>query len=196
MKKIRAVWQSLWVDVDRRIRLARFLGLAFITGGFVIIAFAWEGSASINFAQGQIPYLLSGGATGLALVVTGSLLLLLATVRSERQIMSDKFDEVTRLLGRNLAGLQFASSNGGSELSIKVVAASAHYHRDDCKILQGKANLLTIPLQQAISEGLQACRVCDPPRLPEQDVGDAAAEQNGRPAAEPSPTEASGTPTQ
>ena len=196
MKKFRAVWQSLWVDVDRRIRLGRILGLIFITAGFILIGKAWDGAASINFAQGQIPYLLSGGAMGMALVVTGSLLLLLATVRSERQIMSDKFDEVTRLLGRNLAGLQFQSSNGGSELSIKVVAASSHYHRGDCKILQGKSNLLTVPLQQAVSEGLQACRVCDPPRLPEQEVGDASAEPNGSPAEQRTSTEASGTPSQ
>ena len=201
MKKIRAVWQSLWVDVDRRVRLARILGLICVTAGFIVIGKAWDGAASINFAQGQIPYLLSGGAMGLALVVTGSLLLLLATVRAERQIMSDKFDEVTRLLGRNLAGLQFASSNGGSELSIKVVAASSHYHRDDCKILQGKSNLLTVPLQQAVSEGLQACRVCDPPRLPEQDVGEVSTDQNGTPPDQPpaeqrTASEASGTPTQ
>ena len=176
--------------------MGRILGLAFITGGFIVIYFAWDGSASINFAQGQIPYLLSGGAMGVALVVTGSLLLLLATVRSERQIMSEKFDEVTTLLGRNLAGLQFASStNGGSEANIKVIAASSHYHRSECKILQGKTNLLSVPLAQAVAEGLQSCRVCEPPRLPEQDVGDQVS-SDGEATQRPATTEASETPTQ
>ncbi|MDQ3940741.1 MAG: hypothetical protein M3238_05255 [Actinomycetota bacterium] len=202
MKKLRSAWQALWVDVDRRIRLGRILGFWFVIIGFVTIGKAWDGAASINFAQGQIPYLLSGGAMGLALVATGALLLLLATVRAERQIMSEKLDEVSRLLGRNLAGLQFSSTNGGSELAIKVVAASAHYHTTDCKVLQGKIGLVTVSLQQAVAEGLQPCRVCDPPRLPEQDVGESSvrAESDGGPSGGPSvaapTTEASGTPTQ
>jgi hypothetical protein len=111
---------------------------------------------------------------GMALVATGSLLLLLSTVRAERQLLTDKFDEVTRLLGRNLAGLQFSATNGSGESSVKVVAASAHYHRQDCKILEGKDGLTLVSLGQAVAEGLQPCRVCEPPRLPEQDVGPAS----------------------
>ena len=52
----------------------------------------------INFAQGQIPYLLSGGFLGLGLVVTGATLLFLSTIRSERQLMTDRYDEMARLL--------------------------------------------------------------------------------------------------
>ena len=194
MKKIRAVWASLWVDVDRRVRLGRILGLAFITIGFIFIFLAWNGSAGKNVIMAQFPYVLSGGAMGLALVVTGSLLLLLSTVRSERQIMSDKFDEVTRLLSRSLAAAQF-STNGGSDAAVKVIAASSHYHRQDCQILDGKHGLTQISLQQAVSEGLHPCRVCEPPRMPEQDVGEPKVSTNGE-ATAPVPTEGSGTPTQ
>lgn len=189
MKKIRAVWASLWGDSDRRVRMGRVLGLTFITAGFVMIFFAWNGAASKNFIQGQFPYVLSGGIAGIALVILGSLLLFLATVRAERELMTEKLDEVVRLLGRNLAGLHFSTSNGGSELATKVVAASSHYHRGECRILQGKTGLITVSLEQAINEGLQACRVCDPPKLPEQEVGAG----NGTGAA--TTTEASGTPT-
>ena len=66
MKKIRAMWQSLWGDADRRVKMGRVLGLVFITGGFIVMGKAWDGAASVNFAQGQIPYLLSGGFMGLA----------------------------------------------------------------------------------------------------------------------------------
>ena len=45
-------------DSDRRVRLGRWLGLIFIAGGFAVIGKAWDGAAEINFAQGQIPYLL------------------------------------------------------------------------------------------------------------------------------------------
>ena len=174
MKKLRALWQSLWGDLDRRIRMGRILGLLFITFGFVFIFIAWNGSASKNIIMAQFPYVLSGGFMGMALVATGSLLLLLSTVRAERQLLTDKFDEVTRLLGRNLAGLQFSGTNGGAESSIKVVAASSYYHRQDCTILEGKDGLTLVSLTQAVSEGLKPCRVCAPPQLPEQDVGTSA----------------------
>ena len=172
----------MWADVDRRVRLGRTLGLTFITIGFVMIFLAWNGSASQNVIMAQFPYVLSGGVMGMALVATGSLLLLLSTVRAERQIMSDKFDEVVTLLSRSLAAAQF-STNGGSDAAVKVIAASAHYHRQECKILDGKQGLTRISLQQAVGEGLQPCRVCAPPRMPEQDIGDSKASSNGGTAA-------------
>lgn len=168
----------MWVDVDRRVRLGRILGLTFITAGFIMIFLAWNGSASQNVIMAQFPYVLSGGIAGIALVATGSLLLMLSTIRAERQIMSDKFDEVVTLLSRSLAAAQFAT-NGGSDAAVKVIAASAHYHKQECKILEGKHGLTRVSLQQAVSEGLQPCRVCEPPRMPEQDLGESAGNGSG-----------------
>ncbi len=182
MKKIRAVWQSLWGDADRRVRLGRLLGLAFITIGFVIMFLGWNGAAGRNVIMQQFPYVISGGIIGLGLVITGSLLLFLSTVRAERQIMSDKFDEVARLLSRNLSRLQF-SSNGASESNSQVVAAGSHYHRAECRLLQGKQGLTTVTLEQAAAEDLEPCRVCDPPRVAEADVAksEAPAATSGTP---------------
>lgn len=174
--------------------MGRIIGLTFVTIGFILIFLAWNGSASQNVIMAQFPYVISGGLMGMALVCTGSLLVLLSTVRAERQVMSDKFDEVVQLLSRSLAATQF-STNGGSDASVKVIAASSHYHRQECKILDGKHGLTRVSLQQAVSEGLQACRVCEPPRMPEQDVGDAKASDNGGGPAVSTVTEGSETPT-
>ncbi|MEA2433226.1 MAG: hypothetical protein QOG54_683 [Actinomycetota bacterium] len=165
MKRLKSFWQSLAGDADRRVKLGRVLGFAFITAGFILIGKAWDGAASINFAQGQIPYLLSGGFMGLALVFTGSTLLFLATVRAEREVMSGKIDEMIRLLGRNLNRLSI-SANGSGGSKEQVVAGGSTYHRPDCKVLQGKENLSTVTVDQAEAEGLEPCRVCDPPRSP------------------------------
>ena len=183
MKKLRAAWQSIWVDVDRRVYVGRLLGLLFVTAGFVVIGKAWDGAASINFTTGQFPYLLSGGFMGLGLVVTGCTLLLLSTVRGEREVMSQKFDEVTKLLSRSLTRMQ-ASSNGLAGSGEQVIAGETTYHRADCKILQGKTGLSTLTLEQAAAEGLTPCRVCDPPQLPKAEekpdaAGDGAAASSG-----------------
>ena len=157
------MWQSLWVDVDRRVRLGRVLGLGFIGGGFIVIGKAWEGAASINSAPGQLPYLLSGGFLGIGMILTGGVLLFLATVRAERQLLSDRFDEMSTLLARNLARLGY-SANGNGASGIEVVAGANVYHLADCKILQGKENLTTMSLELAANEGLKPCRVCSPPK--------------------------------
>ncbi|HWL65209.1 MAG TPA: hypothetical protein VNP73_04465 [Actinomycetota bacterium] len=168
MKRLRAFWQSLLGDSDRRVRLGRILGFVFVTGGFIVIAKAWDGAASINFAQGQIPYLLSGGFLGLGLIVTGSALLLLSTIRSERQVLTDIYSETSRLLSRNLARAQF-STNGSGETDGQVVATHSAYHRAECKVLQGKQGLTTVTIQQAAAEGLEPCRVCNPPAPPKSE---------------------------
>lgn len=169
MKKLRALWHSMWVDVDRRIRLGRLLGLVFVAGGFVVIGKAWDGAASKNFVQGQFPYLLSGGFMGLGLIITGCTLLFLATARSERKILTDQYEEMVRLLGRNLSRLQLsANGSGAANGPAESVVAGAHaYHRAGCRILQGKDGLMTVSIEQASAEGLEPCRVCDPPRAGE-----------------------------
>jgi hypothetical protein len=177
MKRFRALWQSLWGDTDRRVRLGRFLGLLFIAGGFVTFYFAWDGAASINFAQGQIPYLLSGGFLGLGLVITGATLLFLSTIRSERQLMTDRYDEMARLLGRNLSRMQF-SSNGSASTNGQVVAGATTYHRAECKILEGKDGLTTVSVEQAEAEGLERCRVCNPPETKDKDAERESASTN------------------
>lgn len=185
MKKIRAVWQSLWVDVDRRVRIGRILGLAFITVGFIVIGKAWDGSAGRNAVQAQFPYLLSGGFMGLGMVVTGATLLFLSTVRAERQILTDKFDEMTTLLSRNLGRLQI-STNGSGASHEQVVAGKEAYHRADCKILVGKKGTTMLSVAQAAAEGLSACRACDPPAPPREKEEAAESEPvsagNGTPA--------------
>ena len=58
----------------------RFLGLLFWLAGGVIITFAWMGMAALGYVDGQMPYLVSGGAAGLALIIVGSTLILSAAV--------------------------------------------------------------------------------------------------------------------
>lgn len=165
MKKLRALWASLWEDVDRRVRMGRILGLTSVGLGFLVIAKAWDGAASQQYVQQMIPYLLSGGFLGLGLVVIGSVLLFLATIRAERSILTDRFEEMATLLGRNLSRLA-VSTNGAGASGEQVVAGATAYHRPGCRVLEGKDNLMTVTVEQAEAEGLDACRVCDPPRPP------------------------------
>ena len=180
MKKLRALWASLMGDADRRVRLGRVLGMALIVIGFAVIAKAWDGAASQLYLPAMFPYLLSGGFLGLGLVITGAMLLFLATLRAERQILTDRYEQMATLLSRNLARMA-VSVNGSESSGEHVIAGATAYHRPGCRVLQGKDDLMPIPLAQAAAEGLAACRVCDPPTLPdnEEDKADVVASADG-----------------
>ena len=166
MKKIRAIWASFVGDTDRRVRLQRVLGLTLIVIGFAIIAKAWDGAASKFLITEMFPYILSGGFLGLGLIITGAMLLFLGTLRAERQQLSERYEEMATLLSRNLARMAM-SSNGTSLSGEQVIPGDSAYHVAGCKVLEGKENLLTIPVEQAAAEGLVPCRVCDPPVVAE-----------------------------
>jgi hypothetical protein len=72
------------VKAGRQIRYARYLGILFCLGGFAAIGLGWNGAARTAQPDSQLPYLLSGGAVGVGLIVFGVGLLLVAQIRSER----------------------------------------------------------------------------------------------------------------
>lgn len=53
-------------------RIATYLGRILMAVGFFMIVFAWNGASSLDFIQGQFPYLLSGAIPGMALIIVGA----------------------------------------------------------------------------------------------------------------------------
>ena len=47
------------------------VGVLLVAAGFIAMFLAWNGAAGKDFVQGQVPYLISGGLVGLALVGSG-----------------------------------------------------------------------------------------------------------------------------
>ncbi len=69
--------------------------------GFVVMVLGWVGAARTAREIEQIPYLISGGLVGLALVVLGGLLLVSTFwVAVLRKLQSEATDEVRSLPGR------------------------------------------------------------------------------------------------
>ena len=53
-------------------RIATYLGRILMVVGFAMILIAWNGAASLDYIQGQFPFLLSGAMPGLALIIVGA----------------------------------------------------------------------------------------------------------------------------
>jgi hypothetical protein len=82
------------------VRFGRILGLFFSAAGFVTIGFGWNGMAKVACPDCQLPYLLSGGAVGLGLILVGGVLLLLAQVRDERIKLGEQLQAIGVTMSR------------------------------------------------------------------------------------------------
>jgi hypothetical protein len=77
----------------RQTRLTRLVGLFFVLAGFAAIGLGWVGAANKDYVEGQLPYVLSGGAAGLGLIVFGAGLMVMAQLRTEGRRMLDRLEE-------------------------------------------------------------------------------------------------------
>lgn len=69
----------------RQGQAAVIVGIVLLVVGGVLITLGWDGAASLDYVQGQFPYLLSASVPGLALIIIGMSILVLAMVRRDAQ---------------------------------------------------------------------------------------------------------------
>jgi len=145
-------------------RLGGQLGLGFIAAGLLIIGLAWNGAASVDFVSGQIPYLLSGGALGLGLIILGAAMIIVQNSRQDRALVEAQLKELNTAIGRLANALGAGGSGGHNGDSVKVVLGRSSYHRADCRLAKGK-DLPMASIEAAEADGLSPCRICTPDEL-------------------------------
>src|SRR5438309_624487 len=156
--------KSVGRTADRQITLQRWLGLLCCAAGFAVIGVGWAGAAKLTCVDCQLPYLLSGGAVGLGLIVFGVGMLVMAQVRTEGRRWAARLEQAFGARSRTSA------SAPGSQL---VVVGSSTYHRPDCRLIAGKSDLPMMPLDAARMQSLSPCRVCNPDSaLPAEEVAE------------------------
>lgn len=141
------------------------LGVAVSIIGFIVIFLGWNGAASFNDLRQQFPYLISGGIAGLALVALGAALLVIEAARAERAELQSSIED----LRRAIESLGAASGNGhGAATTVLagttdlVVIGSSSYHRPDCRLVAGRDQMAMVSTDDALEQGLTACRICNP----------------------------------
>jgi hypothetical protein len=95
--------------IERRERRSYQAGLAFALAGFAVIGLGWWGASGTKYVYQEIPYVISGGIFGVALVVVGAALFArysaarllrfwLARLVADQQIQTDRVvDAITAL---------------------------------------------------------------------------------------------------
>ena len=80
--------------MDKQAQTATYIGLGLVGIGFLVIGIAWDGAAELDYVQGQFPYLISGGMTGLGLILLGVVLLVIQTMRRDAAKRARQVEEL------------------------------------------------------------------------------------------------------
>lgn len=154
LDRVRARWANM----------AGRLGLGFSALGFLVILKAWDGAAGLDYAQGQLPYLLSGGGIGLGLIIIGASVLVSDSHRRDRVALETKLDELLVALDRAPAAPATAASAPASTRAPRgmVIAGRSSFHKPDCRLVAGRDDGDQMTKNDAVDAGLTACRVCKP----------------------------------
>ena len=144
-------------------KLGGLLGILYCVVGAVLIFLGWNGAASYDRVSAQMPYLVSGGLGGLALVVLGSSLIVTQSHRNDRASLQATLEDLREALGRVAAAEEVVAVAHGAAAGAEVVLAGPNaYHRPSCRLVVGQAGVTPMNVAAARGQGLEACRICTP----------------------------------
>ena len=150
-------------------RLGGQLGIGLCLLGFLVIFFGWNGAASQDYLPAQLPYLISGGAAGLGIVVVGAALIVVQNHRADRARLEAVLERMVAANERQGAGAaalnRHAAAGAPAGLGGYVVAGESSYHRVDCTLHEAREAAHLVPLEDVMSSRLEPCRVCRPPQF-------------------------------
>jgi hypothetical protein len=147
-------------------KLGGQLGIGYCLAGVALILLGWNGAASYDRVESQMPYLISGGLAGLALVIIGAGLLVVQAQRQNRAALqssiTDLREAIDRLIEISTASGAPTVSGGAPEGAAGVIAGPSTYHRPDCRLIAGQSGVMPMMLTTARASGLTPCRICSP----------------------------------
>jgi hypothetical protein len=143
--------------VRKNIRLV--LAGVFLVLGIVLVILGWYGAAHTNILTEQIPYFISGGLLGMALIIVSGVIGSSAALERENRELRRDLMHAVASAPRSVAGAPMASSRPREDGHVYIVPGGRSYHLAGCPIVEGKdGSELTMP--DAVSAGFAACKLC------------------------------------
>ena len=131
--------------------------------GLLVILLGWYGAAHTPYLFEQVPYLISGGIVGLALVTGAGLLYFGSWVARSAAAQQRTAEETLSLLREIRDGLGGSSSRpsapANGQVGFVATARGSMWHRPDCTVVAGREDLHEVGPD---GDGLQPCSLCDP----------------------------------
>jgi hypothetical protein len=144
-------------------KLGGQLGVGYCLAGLALIFLGWNGAASYDRVESQMPYLISGGLAGLGLIILGGCLLVVQAQRASRAAMEASIEELRAAVeALAKAGASATPRVAGGSGDVTVVAGPSAYHRPECRLVEGQSGVTPMTLAEARDRRLDACRICNP----------------------------------
>jgi hypothetical protein len=137
-----------------RLRPAAAWGL--VAAGVLLLVLGWYGVSGESLTAKQLPYLVSGGLGGVALLVLAAALLTTQDVRRQLERLERVEAKVTTLYELLVDELVPSALDAAGLVH---VAGGSTYHRPTCPLVAGKE---AAPLTAADRLALTPCDVCSP----------------------------------
>lgn len=139
--------------------------------GVIVVLLGWWGAAQTPYVFEQVPYLISGGVFGLALVFLGAFFYFahwLTELVKEHRAQSTAILEALGRLQDEVGRLGHVQGNGHVVVDARrdrdgdgQLVATQHgtmAHAADCVVVAGKVDLRTV----TEADGLERCKLCQP----------------------------------
>jgi hypothetical protein len=133
--------------------------------GIFAIFLGWYGVAHTKYQYDQLPYVVSGGLLGVALVFLGGFLYFgawLAKMGNDQRESTRQLTDAMQALA-DVLGKQPAAATGAGSVqdgaSLVLAGAGSTVHRRDCALIAHRDDLRPLTGSET---GLGTCRVCRP----------------------------------
>lgn len=159
--------REFWLWVWSAVRPA--IGWVLAGLGALALFLGWYGVSGESLTAKQLPYLVSGGLTGIALVVAASAFLATEDVRrqlSKVDELRQKVDDLYALFVEEIAAQPTDDAvrpAASTSASVVALPAGTSYHRPECALVAGKTEAAPVDARRVRARTLRPCRVCDPP---------------------------------
>jgi hypothetical protein len=148
-------WRWVWSAVRP------VLGWILVAAGALALFLGWYGVSGQALTAKQIPYLVSGGLTGIGLFIVAGVFLATDDVRRQLArvaVLEGKLDQLYALFVEGAA-----EAEADTDIGLFALPGGSSYHRAGCTLVSGKASAAPVSLAEAARRGLRRCRVCEPP---------------------------------
>ena len=170
----RLFWRWVWSAVRP------VLGWVLAGLGALALLLGWYGVSGQALTAKQLPYLVSGGLTGIGLLVIAAVFLATEDVRRQLDRLGEVERKVDALYALFAADISDAATGAAPTTTattataavprpatdaLLALPAGTSYHRADCALVANKPNAQPVDGATVTGRGLTPCRVCDPQLL-------------------------------
>jgi hypothetical protein len=164
----RLFWRWVWSAVRP------VLGWVLAGLGALALLLGWYGVSGQALTAKQLPYLFSGGLTGIGLLVIAAVFLATEDVRRQLDRLGEverKVDALYALFAADISDATSAETATTAVISrpatdaLVALPAGTSYHRAGCMLVANQANAQPVDSATVTERGLTPCRICDPQLL-------------------------------